>query len=53
MSIFVLCMTMVMLRTGIENLMGIASLAAQIGLLARMNYVHRKQVQRQKETAGR
>ena len=52
-SMLVAVMSTLLLGYGVVDFWGILVLIVQIGLLVRMNYVHRKQVQRQKETVSR
>ncbi len=39
-SLLILTMTFIMLRTGLNDPVGIAALIVQIGILLRVNYVH-------------
>lgn len=42
MSLLVLAMTILLLGRGLSNPEGVLGLTVQIGLLVRINYVHRK-----------
>lgn len=51
-SLLIFTMTLVMLRTGLNDPVGIAALIVQFGILVRVNYVHGSSAQEDEKMSG-